>query len=91
MTTLGAALKRKSISKAEPMLPRAMKQREPSATGRTIYEEFRPAEVLKEFRKKNLITFGNLSTEKSLTNLNIEETPMTHSRFDDDHHNTESI
>jgi len=26
---------------------------------------------LKEFRKKQLYTFGNLSTEKSLSNLNV--------------------
>jgi hypothetical protein len=45
--------------------------REPSPSGRTLYDNFKPAEVLKEFRKKQLYTFGNLSTEKSLSNLNV--------------------
>ena len=62
MNSLSVALKRKSIEKAEPILPRTVKVREPSPSGRTLYDNFRPAELLKEFRKKQLYTFGNLST-----------------------------
>ena len=41
MISLGATLKRKSIEKAEPVLPRATKNREPTAKGRTIYKELK--------------------------------------------------
>jgi len=37
MSGLSVALKRKSIEKADPNVPKTLKIREPSATGRTLY------------------------------------------------------
>jgi hypothetical protein len=34
---------------------------------------------------------GNLSTDKSLSRIHSEEQTMKHSRYDYDHHNTDSI
>ncbi len=51
-----------------------------------------PAEELKDFKKRQLITLGNLSTEKSTSHINPDDLyNMKQSRYDEDHHNTDSI
>lgn len=51
-----------------------------------------PAEELKDFKKRQLITLGNLSTEKSTSRINPDDLyNMKQSRYDEDHHNTDSI
>ena len=58
-------MKRRSIVKAEPTMPRRT-MREPSSKGRTTFKELSTAaEQLKDFKKKELYTRGNLSTDRS--------------------------